>query len=93
MAKLKAGRVDDTGGFSDSMAKAIEDAMKDEWQRVKDEPLPAPLGEEDRRILFVAIARGVLNYLHAHRVDLGTNTALVDVNNHSHHLEFDIEDP
>ncbi len=55
----KAGTVND---FADSMAKAIEDALKTEWAQVKGEALPST-GEEDRRLLFVAIAQGVLRYL------------------------------
>jgi hypothetical protein len=56
---LKAGSV---GNFSGSMAEAIEEAFQDEWAAVKDIPL-GETGEEDRKILFTAIARGVVNYL------------------------------
>ena len=62
---LKAGHVDD---FSGSLAEAIENAMKAEWQTVKGEPMP-DTDPKDRRILFVAIAQGVLGYLNAHAND------------------------
>lgn len=62
---LKAGTVAD---FSGSLAEAIENAMKAEWQAVKGEPMP-DTDPTDRRILFVAIARGVLGYLEAHQTD------------------------
>ena len=62
---LKAGHVDD---FSGSLAEAIENAMKEEWQAVKGEPMP-DTDPNDRRILFVAIAQGVLGYLNAHTND------------------------
>ena len=72
----------------------IEAAMQDEWQTVKGKPLPAPLGREDRRILFVAIARGVLKYLHDHQIDIGTNSVNAGGvgDTHSHHLDFDVND-
>ena len=91
MASLKAGSVDN---FSNSMAAEIEAAMQDEWQTVKGKPLPAPLGREDRRILFVAIARGVLKYLHDHQIDIGTNSVNAGGvgDTHSHHLDFDGND-
>ena len=62
---LKAGHVAD---FSGSLAEAIENAMKTEWQTVKGEPMP-DTDPQDRRILFVAIAQGVLGYLNSHAAD------------------------
>ena len=49
---IKAGTVD---SFSDSMAEAMEHALKTEWNKIKDEDL-SDAGAEDRRMLFVAIA-------------------------------------
>lgn len=40
----------------------IDAAFAAEWQRTKGVPLPAG-GGEDRRLLFAAVARGVLEYL------------------------------
>jgi hypothetical protein len=56
---LKAGTVAD---FADSMAQAMENALKIEYQALKGEPLPA-MGEEDRRMLLAAIAQGVVRHL------------------------------
>lgn len=56
---LKPGRVDD---FTNSMAAAMEDAFQDEWLDVKGTALPER-GEEDRKILFSAVARGVVKHL------------------------------
>lgn len=67
---LKAGSVAD---FGNSLAAAMEDAMQTEWQAVKGVPLPGQ-GEEDRRLLFVAIARGLFVYLKAHE-----NEFMVDI--------------
>ena len=87
MTNLKAGRVAD---MANSMAAAIEQAMQDEWLVVKGHPLPAPVGEVDRQILFVAVARGVLRYLHEHRTDIETTSVLGDLS-HQHTLEFTYE--
>lgn len=48
--------------FEDSMAAAIEEAFEDAWKTVHGSDLPKK-GKWDRRILFVAVARGVLGYL------------------------------
>jgi hypothetical protein len=40
----------------------IEAAFADEWARLKAIPLPGA-GAEERRMLFAAVARGVLAYL------------------------------
>jgi O-methyltransferase involved in polyketide biosynthesis len=62
MPGLKAGHVQD---FSNSMAEAIETAMQQELA-LSGTSLPAA-GQDDRRLLFVAIARGVLQYLKDHQ--------------------------
>ena len=56
---LKAGHVSD---FTDSMAKAMEDALKSEWLAVEGVVMP-DVGEKYRRLLFVAIAQGVVKHL------------------------------
>jgi len=58
--KLKPGTVDD---FSGSMAEAMDEAFKTEWLNVKGTPLSAVTGEEDRKILFSAISKGVVRHL------------------------------
>lgn len=45
-----------------SMALAIENEMKDVYKTLKGEDMPET-GKEDRRMLFCAVARGVLKYL------------------------------
>ena len=60
--------------------------MQNEWFRVKGEYLPVGIGEEDRKIFFVGIARGLLQYLQLHNSDLLTNTVSDTNNGHKHHL-------
>jgi hypothetical protein len=55
---LKAGTV---ASFSGSLAEAMENALKAEYQAVKGEALPDQ-GLEDRRMLLVAIAQGIVRY-------------------------------
>ena len=56
---LKAGTVKD---FADSMAEAMEKALKMEWKEVEKVALPEQ-GEKQRRLLFAAIAQGVVRHL------------------------------
>jgi hypothetical protein len=56
---LQAGTV---ANFANSMAEAIENAMEQEYKAVKGEDLPTT-GQEDRRLLFAAIAQGVVKHL------------------------------
>lgn len=63
MAALRAGTLQETE-FAGSMAEAMEDALGQEWFNLKSTPLPAQ-GQDDRRLLFVAIAQGVVSYLTA----------------------------
>lgn len=71
---LKAGRVADFGG---SLAEAIEQAMREEWLAVKGVALPDQ-GRDDRRLLFVAIARGLFVYLKANEDDFMNEIRLRD---------------
>ena len=59
----------DDDALANSMALAMEDAMKHYHQSIKNQPLPAT-GERDRRLLFVSIARGVLGYLVANQASI-----------------------
>jgi hypothetical protein len=79
----------DTAALADSMALAIEDAMKEYHQDVKAAPLPAT-GEADRRLLFVAIARGVLGYLQGKQASITTR---VGGNTGSADLHIDMDKP
>ena len=79
----------DNDALANSMALAMEDAMKQYHQSIKHQPLPAT-GERDRRLLFVSIARGVLGYLKAHQGSIaahvggenGTVTLGVNMDHH-----------
>jgi hypothetical protein len=71
---MKAGTV---SSFPNSLAEAMENAMKQEWQAVKGVPLPEQ-GEEDRRLLFAAIAQGIFVYLKANEDELINNITLLD---------------
>lgn len=87
MAALRAGTFHD---FANSMAAYIDEAMRAEWADAKGTPLPAGLGADDRKILFAAIAQGVLKYLHHHlAADIVTNTR--DGGSHAHRLLFTVE--
>ncbi len=59
MDKLYPGKYE---AIEESMAAAIEDQMKKLFEEVKKTNIP-DIGKEDRKILFVAIARGILQYL------------------------------
>jgi hypothetical protein len=80
---IKAGTVAD---FENSMAEAIEDALKAEWSTVKEIDFPNN-DPEDRRLLFVAIAQGIVRYLKdnaefsivVHSVNVTQNDADIDV--------------
>jgi hypothetical protein len=62
---LKPGTLDD---FDDSMAAAIELVFESLWEQRHDIPLPEE-GRDDRRMLYVSIAQGVLNHLRDHASD------------------------
>jgi hypothetical protein len=46
------------------LTEAMLQALGREWQRAKGTPMPAA-GVEDRRLLFAAVAQGLLEYLEA----------------------------
>jgi hypothetical protein len=70
----------------------IEAAMREEWQAARGEVLPADgPGAEDRKILFAAVAKGVLRYLYDHRADLVSTLAIPEgVSDHRHDAAFDL---
>jgi hypothetical protein len=57
--ELKAGTLDD---FNNSMAAAIESAFERVWNDRMGTPLPDET-RDDRRMMFVAIAQGVIRHL------------------------------
>ncbi len=56
---LKPGHVAD---FTDSMAEAMDEAFRDEWQVAIGTPL-LETGARERKVLFSAIALGVVRHL------------------------------
>lgn len=92
MAKLKAGTV--TNLQTDTLAGAMDAEFVSLWASLKDTDLPTDVqAVEDRRLMFVAIARGVLGYLHNHRDDIETTEEQANGggSEHDHQLEFDWE--
>jgi hypothetical protein len=89
MADLKAGTVANPNDFAASMAAYMEAAMQKEWQAVKGYELPAGVGVDDRRILFAAVAQGVLRYLEDNLIRLETTT-VSSTGNHKHTLTFGV---
>lgn len=87
---LRAGSFASDG--DGSLAALIEDAMREEWQAAHGEPLPTSgPGVKDRRILFAAVAKGVLRYLYEHRDDLITTLEFNEGSgNHRHEAAFDL---
>lgn len=88
---LKAGTVDD---FASSLASYIDTAMNNEWLAVKGEALPSgDQGAGDRRILFAAIAQGVLKFLADHGADLITTDDSGDggLTSHHHTMAFTVD--
>jgi hypothetical protein len=53
----------------DALTDAIDAAFEMEWKNQNNFPLPEA-GSQDRRLLFAAVARGLLTYLNAHEDEL-----------------------
>lgn len=88
---LKAGTVDD---FASSLASYIDTAMQNEWQAVKGEALPTgDQGADDRKILFAAIAQGVMKFLADNGADLITSDESGDggATTHHHSMAFTVD--
>lgn len=58
---LKAGTSSNDTAFAGSLAEAMENALRQEYLAVKGEPL-SDQGQDDRRMLLVAIAQGIVRY-------------------------------
>lgn len=57
---LKAGiRAD----YTNSMAQAMEKAFLDEWPKIMDSDEPKPEMTDQMRLLFIAVAQGVVRHL------------------------------
>lgn len=49
------------------LATELQAALPGAWQTVKNAPFPGDPNDPDQRILFLAIARGLLKYLEANQ--------------------------
>ncbi len=77
---LKAGTLSD---FDGSMAEAIEAVFDELWNGRHEQPLPGST-KDDRRMLYIAVAQGVISHLqeHAHdgfAVTVGEGQGTVDI--------------
>ena len=60
---------------ANDLANAMLNQLDDAWQIVKGEPIPNPPGD-DARVMFLAIARGLLIYMEQHQNDTIKTIAL-----------------
>lgn len=60
---LKAGS---KGNLSYSMTEDIENAFKESWKSYHDGNELPEIGENERRMIFIAVAKGVLKHLKEH---------------------------
>jgi hypothetical protein len=88
MGQLKPGSIND---MADSMAEAIDNAMQGAWSAAFSGQSLPDQGKRDRQVLFVAIAKGVLGYLHDNLAALETNVVQDQPGGHEHHLNFDLK--
>ena len=49
------------------LAQAMQSALPGAWVTVKGEPFPGDPNDPDQRVMFLAIARGVLKYLESNQ--------------------------
>jgi hypothetical protein len=60
---------------AEDLANAMMDQLDEAWELVKGDPIPSPPGE-DAKIMFLAIARGLLIYMEQHQNDMVSTVAL-----------------
>jgi hypothetical protein len=77
---LKAGTNFNPSAFANSMAEAMAQAFREEWPFVMGDA-PVPQTSQEMKLLFAAVARGVVRHLQEHANDFkvtvthtGTNT-------------------
>jgi len=61
--------------IANDLANAMMNQLDEAWQIVKGEPIPSPPGD-DARVMFLAIARGLLIYMEQHQNDMVSSVAL-----------------
>ncbi len=76
--------------WMNSMAKAMEDAFIAEWPIAMGDQ-PAPKMTDAMRLMFVAIAQGVVNHLDTHAAAFKVNVLPGGNNNHDHGAEMNID--
>lgn len=75
----------DNIALAESMAMAMEEELNAMYGLLGCSAL-SEVGQEDRRLLFVAIARGVLRYLDDHVGAIGTSR----VSDHVHNVNLEV---
>lgn len=60
---------------ANDLANAMVDQLDEAWQIVKGEPFPGG-SRDDARIMFLAVARGLLIYMEQHQNDAVSTIAL-----------------
>ena len=86
---IKAGTASD---FANSMAEAMENALAQEYQALKGEPLPG-MGQADRRMLLSAIAQGVVRHLKDNLDAFGLSVEVTQVTGESGAPQMQSENP
>lgn len=92
MAKLKAGNLSNLN--PDTLAGRMDEEFVALWPTINDVALPTDARSvRDRRLLFVAVARGMLRYLEDHESDIETSEERANGSGteHSHQLRFEWE--
>jgi hypothetical protein len=88
MADLKAGHWND---LANSLTGAIDAAFESEWSVARPGDALGSTGRDDRRVLFAAVARGVLAYLRDHKDETWTDSPGGTLG-HSHKLDLTVSD-
>jgi hypothetical protein len=86
LVELYGGTIDE---FADSMAEEMEKALNK--VRAEEHMSPLPTGDKDRRMLFIAIARGVINHLQ--KKQEGVTFSVTDGHTHNGHATIIVKPP
>lgn len=74
---IKPGTKDD---FEDSLADYIDRALQEAWRQEKGTELPEA-GHDDRKILCIAIAQGIVRYLQINQASLVKSLQVIQEDN------------
>lgn len=61
--------------IADELADAMMNQLDEAWLLVKGQPIPNTPGE-DAKVMFLAIARGLLSFMEQHQNDMVSSVAL-----------------